>query len=377
MDKLPIPPAELMHRVAGDTDPDRFLHHGRRSALQIEQALAGIGRTFESFSSALDWGCGCGRMIRWFSDRADQVKLHGVDIDRHAIEWCQQNLCFASFAICEPEPPLDFADGSFDLVFNHSVLTHLNEKHQDLWLDELHRVTRPGGIVILSVHGDHAFAVTERNEIAGGNDPSHWRATLEQNGILFVEDDSNIGGPFPNFYHSTFHASWYVLTRWARRFAIRAYLPRADLEFQDIVVLERPADDSAITPPIEAATTPGRLAPVGPPPAATPSEALGAAHALVARGTDVEGPSRFGPAGRLARRAVLRLTMRSQHHQQRVDEAMLDAIRATSKTRVEGLVRSVLHEQGERMNRLEEWTRDELQALRVEIARENRGQDPR
>jgi len=69
--------------------------------------------------------------------------------------------------------------------------------------------------------------------------------------------------------------------------------------------------------------------------------------------------------------------MRSQHHQQRVDEAMLDAIRATSKTRVEGLVRSVLHEQGERMNRLEEWTRDELQALRVEIARENRGQDPR
>jgi SAM-dependent methyltransferase len=357
--RYPVPSEELMHRVAGDADGARFLEIGKQSARQIEQALAAIGRSFGEFGSILDWGCGCGRIIRWFDGRSE-ASLYGVDIDEQAILWCQANLPFASFSVCQPEPPLEFPDEHFDLVFNHSVLTHLDVRFQDLWLAELQRVTRPGGIVLLSVHGDYAFSLTEEAARSSGSDVASWRQRLERDGILFVTD-TYIGGPFPDFYQSTFHAAWYVLSHWSKYFNVRAYLPRADLDLQDIVVLERVVDaelDVPIRPAAgEARNDDGSLLPAAP-----VSSPLSRAEELIIRGPDVGAPTRYGGVGRLARRVVHRLTLYGEHHQRRVDQALLEALREKGNHRLDPVVQGI-KEQGERMNRLEREVRSEIAAL--------------
>ena len=149
---------------------------------------------------------------------------------------------WATLGVNAPEPPLPYGDGQFDLVFNHSVLTHLDERLQDLWLAELRRITKPGGVLMLTVHGEKAFEDAERGARESGDDTAPWRTELESRGILFVAQDGYVGSTFPDFYHTTFHAPWYVFEHWSRFLTVRAYIPRGDLEHQDIVVLALPAD---------------------------------------------------------------------------------------------------------------------------------------
>jgi SAM-dependent methyltransferase len=363
--RYPLPSEELMHRVAGDSDGARFLEIGELSARQIEQALAAIGRSLGEFESILDWGCGCGRIIRWFDDLSAKGSLYGVDIDERAIAWCQQNLAFAKFSVCGPQPPLEFPDDHFDLVLNHSVLTHLDERLQDLWLAELRRVTSPGGIVLLSVHGEYAFSVTENNERNAGADPRQWREQLEREGFLFVADDAHVGGPFPDFYHSSFHAPWYVLSHWAQYFRVRAYLPRADLDFQDIVVLEHVAE-SELTSPIRPSGGAARNGESSPAPPASTSAHLSRAEELIARGPDPDAAARLGASGRFARRLVRRLTMYGEQHQRRVDQALLEALRQQANPRLDPLIQAI-KEQGDRLNRLERDVRAEIAELRKAV----------
>jgi len=55
------------------------------------------------------------------------------------------------------EPPLAFADATFDLVYAISVFTHLPETLQWPWIVELHRVIEPGGVLLLTLSGEGDF----------------------------------------------------------------------------------------------------------------------------------------------------------------------------------------------------------------------------
>ncbi len=104
----------------------------------------------ESLRSLLDFGCGCGRVVRWWGDLPGEV--HGTDFHPGLVGWCNNNLPFGSYSVNEPEPPLAYADDSFDLVYALSVLTHLPVETQERWLEELARVSREW--VLVSVHGN-------------------------------------------------------------------------------------------------------------------------------------------------------------------------------------------------------------------------------
>ena len=69
------------------------------------------------------------------------------------IAWCQANISYAQFTVGPHDPPLPYPDHHFDLVINHSVFTHLDERYQDLWLTELQRITSPGAILLLTGEG--------------------------------------------------------------------------------------------------------------------------------------------------------------------------------------------------------------------------------
>lgn len=74
-EETPLPPTPLRYRVTGNRDGDAFLRAGKRSYNDIQQALQTIGRDLDSFSTILDFGCGCGRALRWMPRTAN---MYGV-----------------------------------------------------------------------------------------------------------------------------------------------------------------------------------------------------------------------------------------------------------------------------------------------------------
>lgn len=252
-DRPPIPPADLILRVVPPFEAENM--EGARQGFDLgalnhlsyfERGLAGVGRSFEDFDRLLDFGCGCGRFVRHFGQLADEVEIHGTDIDAEMIGWLQANVPYGHFELAPHEPPLPYADHYFDLVINHSVFTHLDERHQDLWLAELQRVTRPGAFLLLTVEGQSSWSRTCGASEQAGESSQRWRDELESRGILFIPDDQFLGSTHPDFYHSTVHAPWYIFEHWTRFFDLAAYLPDGSLS-QDLVVMRRRPDGAPHT----------------------------------------------------------------------------------------------------------------------------------
>ena len=375
--ELPWPGDELVSRVAAGTDREAFYESGRQSVRDLAAALATLGRGLADYGDVLDFGCGCGRILLWLEDAAAATRLHGCDVDARAIRWAAGNLPWARFTVNGTVPPLDYADCSFDLVYNHSVFTHLDEHHQDLWLAELWRVTRPGGHLVLTVHGERPLAVFEEASRGAGGDPGYLRRQRDDEGIAFVARDAFTGGPHAGGYHSSFHAPWYVFEHWSRFFEVRGYLPARSLGYQDVVLLERRAGDTAVPRP--AAVARPRRAPAAEPagPAVTARAEVARAATRPLDGPGVDAPARYGAGSRLARRAALRLLDNYASYQRGVDEDVRAALAALDRdlselasqledlraaVRVDGVLTlqesnarlwDALARQGERVNRLE------------------------
>jgi|SRR5579872_3449316 len=152
-DGLPVPPPHLIVRVAGTPDPRWFLESGQLAAESIRGVLERAERPLESVGSLLDFGCGCGRVLRNWSSHGGDVA--GSDLSGDAIQWCRANLLFARFETNNLAPPLAFDDASFELAYGLSVFTHLPAAMQHDWMDELRRVVAPDGLLLLSLHGEH------------------------------------------------------------------------------------------------------------------------------------------------------------------------------------------------------------------------------
>jgi SAM-dependent methyltransferase len=159
----------------------------------------------------------------------------------------------AKVSVNDDDPPLPFADNTFGLIFNHSVFTHIDEQRQDAWLTELHRVTRPGGLLILSIHGE--IALGTHGEVARdalGEEIGSIRMRLENEGIVFIDGVQAADCPLPDWYQHTYHAPWYLFEHWGKWFEIRSYVPGAALGLQDHVLFERAPNGATPRPPLAA-----------------------------------------------------------------------------------------------------------------------------
>jgi ubiquinone/menaquinone biosynthesis C-methylase UbiE len=169
-DELPIPPLELTSLVTEKYDTELFLRSGVQGAQCIEDILKKNGLEINSFWAILDFGCGCGRILRnW--NALYGPKIHGSDYNKRLVSWCQESLSFAEVRLNKPSSKLDYEDDKFDFIYAISVFTHLSEDLQGFWINELKRVLRPGGYLLITVHGTTRMSVlspTERQRYDSG-----------------------------------------------------------------------------------------------------------------------------------------------------------------------------------------------------------------
>src|SRR5579884_2554110 len=154
---LPVPPPRLRFRVHWGLDRESFLRTGSVLATDVANLTASVGYPLSQLSDVLDFGCGCSRVMRFLSGEAGTTRFYGTDIDPEAIEWCAANIPNVRWTANDVDPPIPYSAERFDLVFSISVFTHLDEATQQRWLLDLHRIVRPGGIILLTVHGEHVY----------------------------------------------------------------------------------------------------------------------------------------------------------------------------------------------------------------------------
>jgi SAM-dependent methyltransferase len=216
-----------MNRVAGSDNAEAFHQSGLTGAINI---LAQISRYRDlgSLRTMLDWGCGCGRLSARMVDLVPHVALTGCDIDGEAIAWNKANFRNASFLAIEPYPPTPLPPASFDVVFGSSVMTHLTRQDQKLWIDEIHRILKPGGLFLSSVHGEFAASFF-----------SGAFADLKKMQIIDARLDTALDGIAPpGYYRATFQTENFTRKHWGGKFRILDYVQAGLCSFQDLVLME-------------------------------------------------------------------------------------------------------------------------------------------
>ena len=129
----------------------RSAYHWMRHSMA---ALEKVHFDLQSAGTILEFGCGSARLLRLLRC-IPNTRLLGTDINPVCIDWCRKNLTGIEFYQNQKQPPLKFAeDSSIDLIFASSVFTHISLDLQSPWLEELHRILRPGGIFLCTVLGE-------------------------------------------------------------------------------------------------------------------------------------------------------------------------------------------------------------------------------
>ena len=119
----------------------------------------------------LDWGCGPGRVIRHLpSIVGNGCAYYGTDYNQKSIDWCSKNLPEISFNRNTLEAKLPYDDNFFDVIYGISIFTHLSEQLHYDWYQELYRVLKPDGIMLLTTQGNNFKVKLIDSELSKYND---------------------------------------------------------------------------------------------------------------------------------------------------------------------------------------------------------------
>ena len=103
-------------------------------------------------SRVLDFGCGIGNASRALAVEFPRAKVVGVDPSRESLDAARGKSSRDIDFVQQSDDRVPFDDGHFDLAVAACVFHHIPTAEQKGWLDELRRVLRPGGRLVLFEH---------------------------------------------------------------------------------------------------------------------------------------------------------------------------------------------------------------------------------
>ena len=244
LDHYPIPKPIDREGYATEENSDRYWISGLADWLNVSTAikryLTDINRV-----RFLDFGCASGRFLRHaLTQSGSTTDIWGCDLAPANIEWLKRYLPEEiNGVVNSADPNLPFEDSSFDVITAFSVFTHIDQNESD-WLLELKRVTRPGGILYLTIHNDATWStIADR--------PATIKQFENQNKFddnLHVTPEM-MAGPMPNdrivfrkdheavYNCNVWHSDDYIHREWGKHFEILHIADNGHGNFQSPVIM--------------------------------------------------------------------------------------------------------------------------------------------
>jgi ubiquinone/menaquinone biosynthesis C-methylase UbiE len=251
--RLPgFPPAEIQRQFNGEAGVP-VVRRAYTLYQFIKQQAARLGAPIGPASRILDFGVGWGRVLRLFLKDVEAQHLYGVDVNPMILELCRSTGLPVAVAQITPRGALPHGDEFFDCVYANSVFTHLPEAVQDLWLAEIARTLRPGGVFIATVQPTRflEYALSQAVQQSGSDwhkqlaralsrvkDP---RGQLARRGFVFIPTNTPPDKPWEDAtYGDAVMSPDYVRKHWAAWFRIDDHLDDQKRFEQAVVVCQRP-----------------------------------------------------------------------------------------------------------------------------------------
>lgn len=142
----------------GGWDPQAFYATGTAEVSRVLAEATALGAR-PGRALALDFGCGVGRLTMALADHADAVI--GVDVSAPMLAQARRHDTTGRCTFIRNDAPdlSIIATGTVDIAYSSLVLQHLPAPYNARFLDELLRVVRPGGLLVVQVatRPDHSL----------------------------------------------------------------------------------------------------------------------------------------------------------------------------------------------------------------------------
>jgi len=207
----------------------------------LADLVIGAAGDLSDGAAALDFGCSSGRVVRLLAAWRPDVRWLGCDPNAEAIAWAQAYVPGVELFVGPQQPPLPLDAGSLQLVYAISIWSHFAEGAALRWLDEMHRLLAPGGVLVFTAHGLGSIGDFVRRGMLAPGDGStavhalathgHWfRNTFAAGGDWGVED--------PEWGHAYMSPEW-VLRNIQPHWRLLRFEPARLDGNQDLYALER------------------------------------------------------------------------------------------------------------------------------------------
>jgi SAM-dependent methyltransferase len=255
-----LPPSHLQVATHGNSG-DAALRQGFEF-YQLVRRLAERHHAVRSWDEAtvLDYGCGWGRITRFFVRDLPPERLLGVDCVEPMVRRSISCNPFATFQCVDPLPPTALEPSSVDVVCAFSVFSHLSEEAHLRWLAEFRRLLRPGGVAILTTRPRGFIPELARlGKMAadGSGDLSvgaewfehedEWLARYDRGEYCF----SPAGGTWAergDFYGEALIPGAYVWRNWPQYLTPLEIIEDRPIGDQMVIVAMRPRPEMAVRP---------------------------------------------------------------------------------------------------------------------------------
>jgi SAM-dependent methyltransferase len=199
----------------------------------------------------LDFGCGWGRIIRFFLKDIEPSRLLGVDPVEEMVALCKQQNRWCVFERIPNVPPSHLKENTFEWIYSFSVFSHLSEEMHNKVLAELSRLLKPGGLLVVTTRGREfieACAAMRKHVDLSSLHPgprSSAGAFPETQEALLRYDRGDYC--FTPLVHEGEWAYWgeaaisknYVLKNWGYGLTFVDYIHDRNLCSQDVVVMKK------------------------------------------------------------------------------------------------------------------------------------------
>jgi ubiquinone/menaquinone biosynthesis C-methylase UbiE len=128
-----------------------YRHHVRKRRAYVESVLRAFSAERPGDRIGLDLGCGDGAHLGWLAEHV--TALYGSDYNVLRLERARSRGVATALAVADVTD-YPAADDSFDAVFFNHVIEHIPDDGRAL--REIHRILRPGGVVVLGTPNEGA-----------------------------------------------------------------------------------------------------------------------------------------------------------------------------------------------------------------------------